>query len=320
MKKYAVIPKVKSIPTIQDLIDNYLNLYLPHQNTKDDSMHVARANCKNLSETFGGMIFNEIKVLHIIKYIQDRKSKGVSNNTIRRELSVLRSTVQRGLDFEIIDSFGNDGDYSQDWHSAKRLMEIISKHRPKGEKRKIRPTFEQVEKIMENLDEPMKRLVFAAYHTAYRKGELLGLTFGDLNLPEKELRISDSKTGEPRTTPLYRELFVFFNKLNIEAVRKYGKDKINNIHIFPIQKYITYQHWRKACIKAGIVDDKGKALYHFHDLRKTAIRYLKEVKKFSTDMIVDAYSGHHSKDVFDDIYNIRSGDSYIYYKDVALNS
>jgi len=76
----------------------------------------------------------------------------------------------------------------------------------------------------------------------------------------------------------------------------------------------------KAMVEAGLIDGKGIAKYHFHDLRKLAVRYLVEIKKFPKDMIKDCFTGHKSDDVFEQVYNIRGTDTYNYYKQMALKS
>ena len=90
-------------PSIQELLDNYLDNYADHVSMKGTG--VALSNVKTLTAFFGDMLFDRVKVLHIVKYINERK-KSVSGNSIRRELSVLRSAIQQGIKYELIPTNG----------------------------------------------------------------------------------------------------------------------------------------------------------------------------------------------------------------------
>lgn len=111
-----------------------------------------------------------------------------------------------------------------------------------------------------------KPIVKLAYHTAMRQGEILGLTWGQVDFKEGffRLRPKDIKTNEGRDVPLSREL--------VETLR----DMRAALGCVPLPglKVFTYagrsigsikMAFKKACREAGIMD------FTFHDLRHTAI-------------------------------------------------
>lgn len=306
MKK-RILPKK---PKIKDLIDNYLNVHAPHVGMK--GIDTATANCTVIERYFGKKRFDDIKVVDIVSYLNARR-KDVGENTIRREMSVLRAICSAAVTYELFDIYGSDGNYSNDYWTMDRLMRNISKLRPKAVKRKERPPLAQIQEILKIIDLPMGNLIHAALLTAYRKDELLTLEWSDIKLADREMSLDETKNGYGRLTPLYKELYQFFVDLK--------KQNINNQRaVFceddgsPVKYFNTYPRWRTACKNIGHPE------YHFHDLRKSAIRFLMEEKGFDQNMIMDCYSGHRSESIFQEIYNVRSSDTYLrYYKKVALN-
>jgi hypothetical protein len=317
--KRSIIPKPAL--TISDILDNYIELHVRENLKSDHSKRVAEINCETIRKHFGELAFNQVKIFHLLKFKKERKEKDqVGQNTIKRDLAVFRSALQKALDFELVDQLDKDGyDYSKDYKTIERLMANITKHIPSAVRRKVCPSWQEIDDICNQFTRSsFKEYVWIASRIGYRKEELLGLHFRDLRLSERELKLDDSKTGYPRTTPLTNEMFIFFRNLYKKAERINGRD-VENYPIFPIAWHTFIRHWRKAQITLGIVDDNGKALYHPHDLRKLSVRYLKEKCGFDRDMICDVYTGHRSDSLFESTYNIRNADSYNHYKERALS-
>lgn len=311
--------------TLNDLSVNYLTTYAKSVNLK--GIKTAETNISTLLEYFGKdtSIF-DLKVKHIMDFVNHRYESGVGKGTIRRELGVFQSMVNQGIRFEVIENYDDDGDYSKDYVLAKRLAKSIGNCKPKQEKRKVRPSLDDFHKAAKFMPEWLFRLSYAAVLTGWRKEELLNLKFKDVNLKDCELYLSDSKNGESRITPLFPELCEFFKLIWEEANSNFNYDDLDQVRVFrdsygrPINYWRLYNPFRKAMVEAGLIDGKGIAKYHFHDLRKLAVRYLVEIKKFPKDMIKDCFTGHKSDDVFEQVYNIRGTDTYNYYKKMALKS
>ena len=103
----------------------------------------------------------------------------------------------------------------------------------------------------------MKPLVLLAMNTGMRRGELLSLTWSDINLDERLITVqaSKTKTGKRRHIPMSDEALWIIEELQKTAHGSYvihdnGK-KLGNIH----------KGWQSLLDRAGIDN------FHFHDLR-----------------------------------------------------
>lgn len=109
----------------------------------------------------------------------------------------------------------------------------------------------------ETFTDYMKPLVLLAMNTGMRRGELLSLTWQDINLTEALITVqaSKTKTGKRRYIPMSDEALWIIEELQKTAHGTYvihdnGK-RLGNIH----------KGWQALLDRAGIVE------FHFHDLR-----------------------------------------------------
>jgi integrase len=122
-------------------------------------------------------------------------------------------------------------------------------------------TQEEFTSLLTHCPVHLKPIVKMAYHTAMRQGEILKLTWGQVDLKEGfiHLRPQDTKTNEGRLVPLNREMVDMFKNMprglpGVKVFTYVGRS------IGSIKKGFI-----AACKKAGIED------FTFHDLRHTAI-------------------------------------------------
>jgi len=109
----------------------------------------------------------------------------------------------------------------------------------------------------------IKMIVTLAVETAMRRGEILNIQRGHIDLRLHQLRIPKTKTGEPRTIPL-SETAVRVLPERLLAIS--GEDQ----PLFPITANAFRLAWERTKKRAGIED------LHFHDLRHEAISRLFE--------------------------------------------
>jgi integrase len=126
--------------------------------------------------------------------------------------------------------------------------------------------------------------------------EVLGLLWGDVDLPSGMLRLKGSvtKSGRPRTVPLTEEM------VSVLAGMKKERDSkaIPRLFVFhrenlPIRDIRSA--WSKACVSIGL----PRLLVH--DLRRSAIRNM--VRSGTSERVCMEVSGHRTRSVFDR-YNI----------------
>jgi integrase len=115
-----------------------------------------------------------------------------------------------------------------------------------------------------------------------------------------EIRIPDSKNGEPRSLPLDDELWVILEAL--WAARRYETPAGPALSVFvfhrngkPVNRHTFADQWRAACVSAKM---PGKL---FHDFRRTAARNM--VRAGVPETVAMKITGHKTRSMFDR-YNI----------------
>lgn len=119
-------------------------------------------------------------------------------------------------------------------------------------------------------------IVKFALASAMRRGEILGLHWGDINLEKRVAFIPMTKNGTPRTVPLSSEALEILKSLPLSIDGR----------VFPINGPNLSAIFDKARNIAKIDD------FHFHDLRHMAITKLAE--KLPNLIELSAVSGHKS--------------------------
>jgi integrase len=76
-------------------------------------------------------------------------------------------------------------------------------------------TPEEYGRLLIHASAHLKPIIRLAYHSGMRHGEILGLTWGQVDLKEGfiKLRPEDTKTNEGRLVPLNRELMTMFKQM-----------------------------------------------------------------------------------------------------------
>lgn len=131
-------------------------------------------------------------------------------------------------------------------------------------------TRQEFERILELSSGYLKLVLFCAYSTGMRTGEILDLTWDSVDLKAgfSRLRGIDTKTGEARSIPIGRELQRVFESLPIacdpQGIRVPHARMRDGRPINSIQEVSLW-----VCRQAGLSD------VGFHDLRHTATTNLR---------------------------------------------
>ena len=90
--------KIKRGRKPRNLFDQCVEDYLANLAVygKSTSRHTAGNHCNRLSEFFSGLNPNTLDPDDITKYIIDRRAKGISDQTTRRELATSRALLNFG--------------------------------------------------------------------------------------------------------------------------------------------------------------------------------------------------------------------------------
>jgi integrase len=145
---------------------------------------------------------------------------------------------------------------------------------------------EEYARLLAHCSAHLKPIVKVAYHTGMRQGEILNLTWGQVDLKEGFIRLrpEDTKTNEGRLVPLNHKLVEMFWAM---------PRGLPGVPVFTYQgKFVeaVRRSFTTACKKAGIED------FTFHDLRHTAINNWR-VQGHDYFKIMAA-SGHKTMSVF----------------------
>lgn len=154
------------------------------------------------------------------------------------------------------------------------------------------------------LPEEIRPVITFAYYTGCRKGEILALTWSQVDLSERIARLEpgETKNDEARTIPLAADLYEMLK------LQKQTRDTY-----FPKSPWVFSRNgepilefknsWTSAYKTAGLVNDGGEPAKLFHDLRRTGVRHL--IRAGVPERVAMTISGHKTRAVFDR-YNIVS--------------
>lgn len=137
-----------------------------------------------------------------------------------------------------------------------------------------------------------------AYRSGWRRGEVEGLTFEQVDLSAREVRLFDSKNGRGRVLPLEDELLEVIERRI--AARRYETASGTALSAFVFHEGGSpLGDWRKtwatACKAAGV---PGLLL---HDFRRSCVRNL--TRAGVPSVVAMEITGHRTRSVFDR-YNI----------------
>ena len=258
-----------------------------------DTLSKAERSVKYLKWFFGDMRATEITTDKIKSYIEKRMGMGLSNASINRELAALKRMFHLG---------------AQCTPPRVNLVPYI----PMLKESNVRKGFfepGQYQAVKDALPEELKPVVAFAYHSGWRKAEILGLTWDRVDLKEGLVSLDPGETKNEEGRILYLNEELLNEMHNLQSERRLGCPYVFHRDGQPIKDFRG--SWDTACIKAGLFevvrDDEGNETKAptkiFHDFRRTAIRDM--VRSGVQERVAMRISGHKTRSVFDR-YNIVS--------------
>ncbi|KAB1469139.1 site-specific integrase [Cronobacter sakazakii] len=218
------------------------------------------------------MNMRDITPMHIARYrdvrlkeISPKTLQPISSNTVRLELALLSSLFNVAI---------------SEWGVCD-LNPVQKVRKPKcspGRERRLAPLEDK--KISAYLRCNNLQLFYIyklAIETAMRQGEILSLTWENINLHSGIVHLPETKNGTWRDVPLSSVARGLFRQQN---PKPYGR-------VFDYKSSGLKSAWRRCIKDLNIID------LHFHDLRHEAISRLFELNTLNV-MEVAAISGHKS--------------------------
>ena len=251
--------------TIQELADRYIRDVLP---TKKSALPLSRC-LRGVCKHFGRYTLATLQPKDIAAYRDSRITSGTAGATVVKEFN----TLSRMIDVAIMEW----GYYLP----ANPFKLVAHPNVARGRERRL--TGEEERKLLEACNRsgsPMLTgIVQLAVETAMRLGELLSLTWANIDLGKRVARLQDTKNGESRTVPL--------STAAVKAISALPRHISSPFVFWCWTRSDSFENtWRRAVGKARISD------LRFHDLRHEAVSRLFE--RDLNVMEVAAISGHRT--------------------------
>ena len=261
-------------PTLGDLSDAYLQDYQVRQFR---SVSTARGRVAHLTAFFGRVVRAAALTTHQIRQYQlARRAAGAATGTINRETSALHRMCTLAVHWGWLDTVPGFPD---------RLRENPPRQ----------GFFEHPEylAVRAHLPAPWQDILDLAYYSGWRKQELLGLTWDEIDEAGGVIRLSParSKTLVGRILPISPPIADALNRRR--ARRDPDSPLVFHRDGIPVRRWRTA--WRTACQAAGV------PTRFLHDCRRTAARNL--IRASVPERVAMLLTGHKSRAIFDR-YNI----------------
>jgi integrase len=115
----------------------------------------------------------------------------------------------------------------------------------------------------------LRSIIEFAIQTGMRRGEIMGLTWADIDLPNRKAYLHHTKNGEPRQVPLTRQAMAVLTALSRDEEK-----------VFPMSMTCLRSQFERIKEHAKLKwDDKGSNPFEdlrFHDLRHEALSRLSD--------------------------------------------
>ena len=227
---------------------------------------------KHLEEYFGDRLINEITARDIEGYKSARAAKKISPNTVNHELRMLRAFLHKLVDWKLI--------HESPCTSVKDIRVV--------DQTRAFLSIEELSKILEKLKGSfLHDVVLFAAMTGMRRGEIVNLSWSDVDMERKLIIIRSSssyqtKSGKIRTIPMNSTVFELLAcRIHAAGYVFTGKrgEKLNGNFV-------------RAKLKAAVRDCELDPKLHFHSLRHTFASLL--VQKGISLYQVQKLLGHSS--------------------------
>ncbi|MGO9570958.1 MAG: tyrosine-type recombinase/integrase [Desulfomonilaceae bacterium] len=191
-------------------------------------------------------------------YQIERVNNGAAPASINRELSTLSRLFGVLIELQLVEN------------NPVRLVKKLSE---KSGERQVYLSLHDVNLIANKCPEWYQLVIWTAYYTGMRRGEILSLTRKQVNLSHRMIVLGpeDTKEGHWKRIPIHRDLVPYLE----DALRLTSlvSDKVflirDEMGIRPLGKETFKNPWPRACKALEKAELLSKPFPHFHDLRHT---------------------------------------------------
>ena len=188
-----------------------------------------------------------------ISSFRDERLRAVAPSTTVRELAILSHVLEVAI---------------RDWGLplARNVVKLVRRPIIRNE-RKRRLEGNEEQRLLDGCAGGkipyFRALLILAIETGMRRGEILGLRWGDISHNRRVITLAMTKNGSGREVPLSQRAF--------DAVTEWkSRADVDQLQVFPMKPGSLEQVWRRLLIRAEI------AGLRFHDLRHEGVSRLFE--------------------------------------------
>lgn len=229
--------------TVASLIDKYIA-----EHSKPNKGEFTYKNdislSKKIVQQFGNQYLNDVKPMHISKFITERRSDGVGDVSINHELRLLRHAYNLAIhEWELVDE------------TPFARCKI-----PSGDVKRVRYLSQDEEaRLMDALPKWLKPIVMIARETGLRLSNIINLEWSQVNIFSRMINLAITKNGDPHSVPMTDNVLKILKALYMakenDYVFGYGKGGK------PFNRHWVSKSFKDSCKKAEIEN------FRFHDLR-----------------------------------------------------
>jgi len=229
-------------------LDVFSKTYMEYSRANKRSWKRDEVSLKNLLPFFGDRMLSDISPFLIEKYKIKRSAKA-KPATVNRELALLKHMYTMAIKWR--KTFSNP-------------VKEVKLFREENTQERIL-TQEEIRILLEACSDSLRPIVVTAVNSGMRLGEILTLTWGQVDFEQRVITILHSKSGKVRKVPMNETLW--------ETLRAIKKNAAQDAVFISDRTGRPYKincrgSWDKALKKAGISDCR------FHDLRHTFASHL----------------------------------------------
>lgn len=223
-----------------DLAKDYLECCVGQK-----AYHSKKFLVNQLIKRFGNLKVRELNTKMIEKW-QSEQLKCNGPATVNRKLTVLKNIIKKGTDWGMASE-----------ETLKRVRKVEKKVEENTRLRFL--PVEECQTLIDCCAPHLKPIVTVALHTGMRRGEILNLKWGQVDLKHGFILLEITKNGKRREIPIDNTLMIMFN------IMTRGRE---SFYVFTDNKtgepYKSVQTSFETALKKAEIRD-----FHLHDLRHT---------------------------------------------------
>jgi len=284
------------IKSVDDMVRPYLDHY--EINHREKSVAFAKGRLEHVKRLLGPVLLPDLTEDAIRGYIKTRlkeKASGrkASGRTINMEVGELSRAI--GKPWSIL------------WPKVRKLEERKDVGKALSPEEETRLLAAITEQTSPNRSQTLGTFIRVALLTGMRSGEILGLSWGQVDLVRRLITVGRAKStaGTGRQIPMNSELFAVLSAHADWFTDRFGESKPDH-YLFPFGKPTPSDPTRPITDISGAWDalrDRAVVRCRIHDLRHTAATKMAEAGVAESTML--ALMGHVSRAMLERYSHIR---------------